>query len=46
VYNKALQEKTQGWCERQERIGDEQTFSMLTAKYGHREIEYSYQISK
>jgi len=31
VYNKALHERTQGWYERQERIGYEQTSSMLTA---------------
>lgn len=30
VYNKALYERTQGWYERQERIGYEQTSSMLT----------------
>lgn len=30
VYNKALHERTQGWYERQERIGYNQTSSMLT----------------
>ena len=31
VYNKALYERTQGWYERQEKIGYAQTSSMLTA---------------
>ncbi|WP_423808561.1 helix-turn-helix domain-containing protein [Planktothrix prolifica] len=30
VYNKALHERTQGWYERQEKIGYNQTSSMLT----------------
>ena len=38
VYNKALHERTQGWYEKQERVGYTQTSSMLTGwkkEYGH-----------
>jgi putative transposase len=45
VYNKALQERTQGWYERQERIGYEQTSSMLTAWKKEEELDFLNDVS-
>ena len=40
VYNKALHERTQGWFERQERIGYNQTSSMLTEWKQQEELDF------
>jgi len=45
VYNKALHERTQGWYERQERIGYEQTSSMLTAWKQEEELDFLNEVS-
>ena len=45
VYNKALHERTQAWYERQERIGYEQTSSMLTAWKKVEELDFLNQVS-
>lgn len=45
VYNKALHERTQGWYERQERIGYEQTSSMLTAWKKEEELDFLNEVS-
>ena len=45
VYNKALHERTQGWYERQERIGYEQTSSMLTAWKKQEDLDFLNEVS-
>jgi putative transposase len=45
VYNKALHERTQGWYERQERIGYSQTSSMLTAWKKEESLEFLNEVS-
>ena len=45
VYNKALHERTQGWYERQERIGYNQTSSMLTAWKKEDELDFLNEVS-
>lgn len=45
VYNKALSERTQGWYERQERIGYNQTSSMLTAWKKEEELDFLNEVS-
>ncbi|MCW6036902.1 transposase, partial [Spirulina subsalsa FACHB-351] len=45
VYNKALQARTQGWYERQERIGYNQTSSMLTAWKKEEELDFLNDVS-
>jgi len=45
VYNKALHERTQGWYERQERIGYNETSSMLTAWKQEEELAFLNEVS-
>ncbi|UAJ74410.1 transposase [Synechocystis sp. PCC 7339] len=45
VYNKALQVRTQGWYERQERIGYTQTSSMLTGWKKEEELNFLNEVS-
>ena len=45
VYNKALHERTQGWYERQERIGYHETSSMLTAWKQEEELAFLNEVS-
>jgi putative transposase len=45
VYNKALYERTQGWYERQEKIGYCQTSSMLTAWKKEEELDFLNEVS-
>ncbi|CAC5344462.1 MULTISPECIES: RNA-guided endonuclease InsQ/TnpB family protein [Planktothrix] len=45
VYNKALHERTQGWYERQEKIGYNQTSSMLTAWKKQEDLDFLNQVS-
>ncbi|WLT37168.1 transposase [Synechocystis sp. B12] len=45
VYNKALHERTQGWYERQEKIGYIQTSSMLTAWKKEEELGFLNEVS-
>jgi putative transposase len=45
VYNKALHERTQAWYERQERIGYNQTSSMLTAWKKEAELDFLNDVS-
>ncbi|QHV01874.1 RNA-guided endonuclease InsQ/TnpB family protein [Synechocystis sp. CACIAM 05] len=45
VYNKALHERTQGWYERQERIGYNETSSMLTAWKREEELAFLNEVS-
>jgi putative transposase len=45
VYNKALHARTQGWYERQERIGYNQTSSMLTAWKKEEELDFLNDVS-
>ena len=45
VYNKALVARTEGWYERQERIGYGQTSSMLTAWKKTEELEFLNEVS-
>lgn len=45
VYNKALHERTQGWYNRQERIGYVQTSSMLTAWKKEEELDFLNEVS-
>ena len=45
VYNKALQERTQGWYERQERVGYNQTSSMLTDWKKEEELSFLNDVS-
>lgn len=45
VYNKALHERTQGWYERQEKIGYNQTSSMLTKWKKQEDLDFLNQVS-
>lgn len=45
VYNKALHERPQGWYERQERIGYNETSSMLTAWKQEEELAFLNEVS-
>ena len=45
VYNKALHERTQGWYERQERIGYNQTSSMLTEWKQQEDLDFLNEVS-
>ncbi|MEC4986969.1 MAG: transposase, partial [Oscillatoria sp. PMC 1076.18] len=45
VYNKALQERTQAWYERLERVGYTQTSSMLTAWKKQEELDFLNEVS-
>lgn len=45
VYNKALHERIQGWYERQERIGYNETSSMLTAWKQEEELAFLNEVS-
>ena len=45
VYNKALHERTQGWYERQERVGYNQTSSMLTDWKKEEELSFLNDVS-
>jgi putative transposase len=45
VYNKALHERTQGWYVRQERIGYEQTSSMLTEWKKQEDLKFLGEVS-
>jgi putative transposase len=45
VYNKALHERTQGWYERQERIGYNQTSSMLTTWKKEEDLDFLNEVS-
>jgi putative transposase len=45
VYNKALHERTQGWYERQERIGYSQTSSMLTQWKKQADLDFLNEVS-
>ena len=45
VYNKALYERTQGWYERQEKIGYAQTSSMLTAWKKEEDLSFLNEVS-
>ena len=45
VYNKALYERTQGWYERQEKIGYNQTSSMLTKWKKQEDLNFLNQVS-
>ena len=45
VYNKTLHERTQGWYERQEKIGYNQTSSMLTKWKKQEDLDFLNQVS-
>ena len=45
VYNKALHERTQGWYERQEKIGYNQTSSMLTKWKKQEDLDFLNEVS-
>ncbi|WP_027249767.1 RNA-guided endonuclease InsQ/TnpB family protein [Planktothrix agardhii] len=45
VYNKALHQRTQGWYERQEKIGYNQTSSMLTKWKKQEDLDFLNQVS-
>ncbi|MEC4983908.1 MAG: transposase, partial [Oscillatoria sp. PMC 1076.18] len=45
VYNKALQERTQAWYEKQQRVGYSQTSSMLTAWKKQEELDFLNEVS-
>ncbi|QUS61040.1 transposase [Synechocystis sp. PCC 7339] len=45
VYNKALHERTQGWYERQERIGYNETSLMLTGWKKEEELDFLNEVS-
>lgn len=45
VYNKALHERTQGWYERQEKIGYAQTSSMLTSWKKLEDLDFLNEVS-
>ena len=45
VYNKALYERTQAWYERQERVGYNQTSSMLTQWKKEEELDFLNEVS-
>jgi len=45
IYNKALHERTQGWYERQERIGYNQTSSMLTEWKKQEDLDFLNEVS-
>jgi len=45
VYNKALQVRTQGWYERQERVGYSQTSAMLTAWKKEEDLHFLNEVS-
>lgn len=45
VYNKALHERTQGWYERQEKIGYSQTSSMLTKWKKQEDLDFLNEVS-
>ncbi len=45
VYNKALHQRTQGWYERQEKIGYAQTSSMLTSWKKQKDLDFLNEVS-
>ena len=45
VYNRALAARTEGWYERQERIGYSQTSSMLTAWKQQEDLQFLNEVS-
>jgi putative transposase len=45
VYNKALNSRTEGWYERQERIGYKQTSAMLTAWKKQEDLQFLNEVS-
>ncbi|MGB8685875.1 MAG: transposase, partial [Microcoleus sp.] len=45
VYNKALHERTQAWYERQERVGYNQTSSMLTQWKKEEDLDFLNEVS-